>query len=188
MSDIWQERHRMRKLGVFMLALTCLWLTISCYAIHMALPFNPIRLPFERWVHVRFWAPEGWGFFTRNPQEEAVLLFLKSGGRWVSASIGPGGMPANAFGLNRAARGQSAEAALLESSIPKEAFHLCQYQPSVCLERSSIVETVDNPTPLATLCGEIGIVKQKPIPWAWSRSRNLIVMPSRLVRIKVGCQ
>ncbi len=189
MPGVWEERSKLRIFGAFALALACVWLTVCAYAVHAALPFNPIRLPFERWVRVPFWAPEGWGFFTRNPQEEAMLLFVRGrDGQWTSASIGPGGMPKNAFGLNRANRAQSAEAGLLVSKIPQKAFQPCRNQPSVCLEQAPVAMSLNDLTPRPTLCGQIGIVMRKPIPWAWSGSRDSIIMPSRVARINVGCQ
>jgi antimicrobial peptide system SdpA family protein len=189
MSEVLEERRELRALGAFTLALTCVWLTVCAYALHAALPFNPIRLPFERWVHVRFWAPEGWGFFTRDPQEEAMRLFArKRDGKWVSGSLGPNGMPANVFGLNRASRAQGVEAGLLASKVPKTAFQPCQEMPTVCLEHAPVAISLNNPTQEPALCGPIGIVMQKPIPWAWNDSRDTIIMPSRVARMNVGCQ
>jgi antimicrobial peptide system SdpA family protein len=188
MSEVWEERRKLRALGAFTLALTCVWLTIAVNAVHMALPFNPIRLPFERWVHVRFWAPEGWGFFTRNPQEEVLLVFVRErDGQWTSASMGPNGMPRNAFGLNRASRAQNVELGQLAGGIPQKAYQPCQHQPAVCLEQDPVVVSLNNPTPSPTLCGQVGIAMQKPVPWAWSDSRDRIVMPSRVARMKVDC-
>jgi antimicrobial peptide system SdpA family protein len=188
MSEVLEERRDLRALGAFTLALTCVWLTIAAYALHAVLPFNPIRLPFERWVHVRFWAPEGWGFFTRNPQEEAMLVFVRDrDGQWTSASMGPNGMPRNAFGLNRASRAQSVEAGLLAGGVPKNAYQPCGNQPAACLEHAPVGVSLKNPTPSPTLCGQVGIAMQKPLPWAWSNSRDRVIMPSRVARMNVDC-
>lgn len=55
----------LRRIGLFTLALGAVWLLVFVYAVHIALPFNPIRLPFET-SEIRAWMPEGWAFFTRN--------------------------------------------------------------------------------------------------------------------------
>src|SRR5271166_3733887 len=89
MSEVWEQRRQLQTLGAFALVLACAGLAVSAYVVHVALPFNPIRLPFERWVYVTFWAPEGWGFFTRDPQEAALLFFKReTDGKWISAYVG----------------------------------------------------------------------------------------------------
>ncbi len=182
------EQRSLQSLGIFFLLLACIWIGIGAYAIHAALPFNTITLPFERWAHIRFFTPEGWGFFTRDPREERLLLFAKHDGRWSSASVGPNGNASNLFGLNRAPRSQGLEASILISKTGPKDIVDCHDKPETCLLHDSTVISLDNLYPHPTLCGSIGMVMQKPIPWAWSRAKQLIIMPSRVLRINVRCK
>jgi antimicrobial peptide system SdpA family protein len=183
-----ESRWYLRNLGLFGLVLGCMWATVCAYALHAALPFNPVKLPFERWVQVRLWMPEGWAFFTRDPREERMLLFKRdSGGRWVSASIGPNSKLSNDLGLNRASRAQSMEAALLLSDFPTSMFQDCRDSPVDCLQHIRVSGSFKNISPDPTLCGELGIAMQPPIPWAWMASGHPVIMPSRVLRMDVTC-
>lgn len=177
----------LRRLALFALLLGGGWLTIFAYAIHAALPFNPIRLPFESWADVMSWIPEGWAFFSRDPREEAVFLFARRNDGWTSASMGPNGRISNDFGLNRASRAQGVEVALLMNRFPASARD-CRVLPTDCLEAAQSAGSIRNTTPNPSLCGEVGVVLQKPVPWAWWASGHATVMPSRILRISVDCR
>jgi antimicrobial peptide system SdpA family protein len=188
MTGVAIETQQLQKLGVFVVLLASFVVIFCCYAIHASLPFNTIRLPFETWAHIRFFAPEGFGFFTRNPREERMLLFTKRDNGWVSASVGPNGDVRNLFGLNRAPRAQGFESSLLFSKVPMKVLVGCEETPKVCLSQSSTPIQTTNAYPHATLCGSVGIVVQKPIPWAWSLSETPIIMPSKFVILNVKCK
>ena len=178
----------LRRIGLFTLALGAVWLLVFVYAVHIALPFNPIRLPFET-SEIRAWMPEGWAFFTRNPREEHIFLFSRRGnGKWTTAALGPNARPSNEFGLNRISRAQGVETALLMNRFPNSAYLECRGLVASCLEGAQRLGTLKNPSPAPTLCGEIGIVMRKPVPWAWWASGQSVVMPSRFPRITVDCE
>lgn len=165
------------------------WLMLFVYALHAALPFNPIRLPLETQVQVKLWIPEGWAFFTRDPREEVTLLFTRrDDGKWLSALMGPNATISNDFGLNRASRIQGVETTSLLKKFPKSALRDCHDEPVVCLESIPTAGSVRNLSPNPSLCGQVGIVRQSPIPWAWWASGRPIIMPSRILRIDVICQ
>jgi antimicrobial peptide system SdpA family protein len=176
-----------RQLGLFALALGGGWLIVFVYAVHAALPFNPIQLPFENEVQVRMWMPEGWAFFTKDPRGEVMFLFANRDGKWISALMGPNAKFSNVFGLNRASRIQGAEAGALANKFPKSALRDCRDSPAVCLEHIATAGSIKNASPNPSLCGEIGIVLQEPLPWAWWASGHAVVMPSRILRINVSC-
>ncbi len=183
------DNWALRRLGLFALVLVGGWLTVFAYALHAALPFNPIRLPFEVRAKVRLLIPEGWAFFTRDPRKENMLLFTRhSDGTWVSALLGPNATPSNDFGLNRASRAQGVETALLMHEFPDSSFRDCRILPTDCLETTQLTNSINDASPNPSICGDIGFVMQKPVPWAWWASGQAIVMPSRVARIKVDCQ
>lgn len=163
------------------------WLAIFAYAVHVALPFNPVHLPFEGQEFRRV-VPEGWAFFTRNPREEAIFLFSRrSNGEWDSASLGPNGIASNAFGLNRISRAQGVETALLMNRFPNSAYRDCSGALTKCLDDTPSSRSLANESPNPSLCGDVGIVLRKPLPWAWFAAGMSTSMPARILRIKVGC-
>jgi antimicrobial peptide system SdpA family protein len=188
-SEPEREARELRRLGALALVLASAWLIVVTYVAHSALPPNPIALPFESRVGVRFWARQGWALFTKDPKQEDMSYFVRTrDGGWVSASLGPHSSPSNAFGLNRASRAQSAEADLLFIRLAQGAWHPCQEDPASCLESAPVSASLKNPSPAPTLCGPVGIVLQVPVPWAtWRESRSPVTMPSRVTRLEVEC-
>ena len=159
------------------------------YSSHGALPVNPIKLPLEQSVYPQVWVPQGWKFFTRSPREEEVGAFVRApGGGWVTGLIGANGSAANLFGLRRATRAQGIELGLLVTAVDKDAWQPCKERLEVCVEKAPLVGNVRNVTPDPTLCGEVGLTLQPPVPWAWSRARRKVTMPSKAVRVNVQCQ
>ena len=182
------EVYSLRAVGAFVLALALAWFTLLAYVVHAAVPPNPIRLPLEKRMYTRYWAPQGWAFFTRDPREEDILLFVRGrDGAWISAHKGPHASPSNYFGLSRASRARGIEVGQILRRVPKAGWQPCKERAEVCLERTPNAGTVRNISPNPTLCGEVGLALQKPVPWAWSSSAYKIVMPSRVSRLGVLC-
>ncbi|ELS63375.1 hypothetical protein BSI_07660 [Bacillus inaquosorum KCTC 13429] len=44
---------------------------------------------------------------------------------------------------------------------------------------------IANPTPNASLCGDLGIVSGSLVPWAWSQYK--VVPTSKVMRVNVKC-
>lgn len=108
------KRCRARALGVQVLLVGVVLALFVVYSVHAALPPNAITLPLENSIDIRVFAPQGWAFFTRDPQEARVLPFVRSkSGAWRSANLGPFAQPRYAFGLDRKPRAQGVEIGLL---------------------------------------------------------------------------
>lgn len=178
-----------RTFGAAALLLAMFWVAVAFYALHMMLPYNAVALPAEDDVKARIWAPQGWKFFTRNPREDWLIPFVReAGGKWRLASVGPNGTASAFFGLSRVPRAQGIEMGLLLYKLPSEVWGACERDPRVCLEKSPIKMTLHNRLPDATLCGIIGMVRQRQIPWAWdSRGVAPKNMPSRVAKFEVKC-
>ncbi|WAS84895.1 MULTISPECIES: SdpA family antimicrobial peptide system protein [unclassified Corallococcus] len=164
--------------------------SVAAYALHAALPYNPLQLPFEDRFDIRLVLPEGWAFFTRDPRDERILSYLRTpGGQWVRANQTPNFQPRNAFGIDRAARAQGVEMGLLLEATRQLGRHACEEDPLKCLERAPSERTLRNESPNPTFCGQLGIVFQPAVPWAWSRSHRgkAVVMPSKVLRLDVEC-
>ena len=157
------------------------------YTVHGSLPHNALTLPGGAKLQTAVWAPEGWKFFTRNPREEQTHLYTRAGSSWANASTGPNALARNLFGLSRAGRVQPLEYGALVKDVPKEAWVDCEGSPMECLEEAPVAASLSNTALRKTLCGSVGIVLQKPIPWAWADSKRPVVMPSRVLRLEVSC-
>lgn len=178
-----------RLLGGLVVALALLWAGVIGSAVYPALPYSVFRKPAARPVQPSIWAPQGWGFFTKEAREgRRSTVYARRSGEWESAMLAPHSNLRNVFGLNRASRAQAVEAALLASSLPRAAWRGCDDTVLDCL-RSSAGGSVAarNPMPHPTLCGTVGIVVQRPVPWAWTRSRRPVHMPATLATADIEC-
>ena len=182
------KKRGTRRAGAVLLAVCAAWAVIGVYAVHAAMPYNPIKLPAESAVDVRAWAPQGWKFFTRDPQEEGTTAFhATEAGAFAQVAHETYANPSNFFGASRAARAQGVEIGTLLEQMPDADWTKCDGAPARCLERAKTGATVKNGSPHPTLCGSIGIALQKPVPWAWARASRHVTMPSRVARVVVRC-
>ncbi len=170
-----------------MAALGVVWMVGVLYAVYPVLPFNPARLPLSETVETQFWVPEGWAFFTRNPREPRMLIYVEEGDGWQSALMGPHARASNLFGFNRASRAQGVEMGMLFTEVRQGPWQPCTGPIPECLDSLSPADTLVNISPRPTLCGVVGLAQQEPVPWAWSRSRKPITMPSEVIKLKVAC-
>lgn len=181
MNDASRARLATRALVVGALAAT-----LAVYATHATMESTTFALPGERDMQILAWAPQTFRFFTRDPQEERVTAFVQEGGAF--RSLGKSGAdPSLLFGLDRSSRGLGIEMGLVMEDVPKALMRPCEDEPAACLARLDRAMKVENPTPNARLCGQVGIVLQKPVPWVWARHGKPITMPSRVIRLEVSC-
>jgi antimicrobial peptide system SdpA family protein len=178
-----------RVFGSAAIALSVFWGVVTFYVLHQMMPFNAVDLPGEHQVQARVWAPQGWKFFTRNPREDWLLPFHRGpDGEWTTASLGPNGRLDAYFGISRRPRAQGIEIGLLLYKLHKGIWNACNGDPTYCLEHSPIKATLHNRSPNPTLCGVIGFVHQRQVPWAWdARGVAPAFMPSRIAKFEVKC-
>jgi len=174
-------------LGAWALGVWICIVVIGLYAAHGSMPHNSLRLPEESVIRMALLLPEGWKFFTRDPEEPRLRPYSLQNGVWLDASRGPAAVPKYALGLNRLVRTQGVETALLLSAVPDSAWTSCTQDPALCLLQVPATATIRNPSPLPSLCGAIAFAKQKPVPWAWSNRTPQVVMPSQVLRLEVQC-
>jgi antimicrobial peptide system SdpA family protein len=175
-------------LGLFALMLAAFGSCVVVSAIDASRGMNALEFPLpDHQAIFRQLAPQNWAFFTRDPQEEATFAFRRSPDGWVPAGLGANAEPRNAFGFDRAARAVGFETGLVMEAIRDEGYRECTEAIESCLERQPIHAEIDSITPNPHLCGELGLVKQKPVPWAWARSGKPVQMPARVVRVVVRC-
>jgi antimicrobial peptide system SdpA family protein len=175
-----------RQAGAVMVLVATVFAVATAYIAQANLDPGPIRLPYADRIPVQVFVPEGWKFFTKNPRDQQLATFVRDGSTWRRLTE-PNSAPSNAFGIDRAGRALSIEAALLLADVGKDRWEDCKYDAVPCLESDANVVTVSNRSPQPTMCGAIGIRLQPPIPWAWAANKKPIVMPSRVLRLEVKC-
>jgi antimicrobial peptide system SdpA family protein len=181
--------NRLKVMGVLGLLVLVFWGFFIAHVALSALPYASIRLPLNNIFDISNLMPEGWGFFTRSPRQDRILLYHKRNASWTSAALPPLGQLRYAMGWDRAPRAQSVEMAILLAA-PNTPLHWasCKFEPRACLEQTEGSGVrVKNRNPLPTLCGEVGIVKQPPTPWAWRDASRPVIMPSQVARLEIEC-
>lgn len=164
------------------------WALLGIYALHSALPYNPMQLPLEKRLDLRTWFPQGWCFFTRSPREDRLLVLVRDpGGSFQPALSSQSAWPRSLGGFDRRERALWIEAGILFASVAPTNWQECKKAPAECLAETSEDVDVANPTPQPALCGEIGLVRQRVLPWAWAKSRSRLNMPSKVAVVNVTC-
>jgi antimicrobial peptide system SdpA family protein len=171
-----------RRLGVALVGAGCLIVAV----LYAALPGTPFDLlPANAKQVVVGVVPEGWAFFTRSPRLPTAVAYQHGGdGRWHSLAAAPLGRLGDVMGLDRQGRARDTELATLTDQVPGSAWQHCTGDPLACLSKAPVAATVINTSHRRT-CGDIGIVDQDVLPWAYRNSAT--VMPSRIVRVQVTC-
>lgn len=179
-----------RRLGVGVVLFALPWLILVLYGLQAALPTNPLALPAQRELVkvARQLMPEGWSFFTRNPQEADILIFKRRiRGGWKPEQIRRYAHLKHAFGWSRRPRAQGLELGFITTSLKGEDWQPCKALAD-CLHASSpTVITIPNPSPIPTLCGNLAMVSASPVPWAWARTMGQFHHPERVVFLSIQC-
>src|SRR5580658_7794284 len=121
LGDAW----RTRAIGLFVVGLVCVAAVPAAYGAHVAMPYNPIHLPYETQIHAATLLPEGWKFFTRDPEEEAPYVLVRKETGWAPIAA-TNATAANWFGASRKSRAMAVELGRLMTDIPKEGWTACK--------------------------------------------------------------
>ena len=175
-----------KRLGFYALCLLVFWLAVFVYTVHPALPANAIELPFEEKDPMGHLLPQGWAFFTRDPRTMDLSAVVRdSDGTWRAAASGRN-WP-HFLNFSRSWKLPGVEIGVVLSELTEPQWQKCEELPSVCLEKATSSGAVANKLSTRTLCGDVGIVRQEPVPWAWRESMDQTVMPSEVLRLQVNC-
>ncbi|TKK87197.1 SdpA family antimicrobial peptide system protein [Herbidospora galbida] len=179
-----------RCLGAATVAIGLGWIVVIGYVVLGQLPSPALELPGQRVVarHSQAIAPQGWAFFTKSARDPVEAAWQRdSGGTWRPASSGPHAGH-NLFGLDRASRAQAADLGVLVAAVHAARWAVCDDGlVDACLARAGAAYPVTNPAPAPLLCGEIGITRREPVPWAWADAADRTRMPVTAVRLEVAC-
>lgn len=181
-----EETRPARVLGALTLALGALSTLLVIYVVHGSMPKTPVDLPREQQLQTIRWIPQGWAFFTRDPQEESIVPYVRDGESW-KVAVPTGGSPRYMLGWDRSGRGVWVEIGLLVDGAPMSSYVSCEDEPAQCFARAKNPMTVKNRSPIRYLCGDVILSAQKPAPWAWARDGHPPTMPLRYLYLNVQC-
>lgn len=164
-------------------------LLLYVYTTAIEVEQTALQLPYQNELKplLRTGLIQGWSFFTKNPQDEELNLLSLRSGQWVTITSGPPSALHNFIGLRRTERAKGVEAGLLTSELKTDKYTTCKGAFETCLDEAKIY-TVSNPSSVPLLCGRLGFILQKPLPWAWWDFRNEVVIPSRVMNVEVVCE
>lgn len=185
-----------RKFSLFVIGVAAGLLAIGIQAAAGAAGFTLLELPLVDATEARLLLPEGWAFFTRNPREPWLHFYTFDEGQheYVEITAPPLADVRNAFGLRRGTRRQGVESGLVMAALSEDSWTPCSL-PEIkrCLSETKPVLTMENPSPMPSLCGEIGVVSYSAVPFAWVRDtphealRNFAV-PTRFAKVVLSCR
>jgi antimicrobial peptide system SdpA family protein len=159
-------------------------LLVAVAVLVTALPATPFAVPGAG--RVRALAPQGWGFFTRSPRLPATVPYGRTpDGGWRSLHGGPRANPKYLMGLDRRPRAAIMELDLLRAQVPQHSWARCEREPAACLAALPTGPAVHNSFPRHTVCGDVGLVDQEVLPWAWRELPT--TMPAMVVRVTSIC-
>jgi antimicrobial peptide system SdpA family protein len=174
-------------LGWRMVALVLLGVTIVLYVLRGALPVTPFSTPGNLQTdYARVFAPQGWAFFTYNPRApHLTVLGRDATGAWSVLTPGRLAVPADLMGLDRIRQAQDTDVRRLLPQVPDNAWVACEREAVDCLSELGPGPAVTNVSPRRDVCGDIGLIMQEVVPWAWREFPT--IMPSKVVRVTVTC-
>ena len=183
------RRWQGRVLGIAVVVAALTWIGVAGFAVHSNMRFTAVRKPALE-SDPRLFLPEGWKFFTKNPQTMRVLTFAQDDaeGGWTLQTSRNAAMT-NLFGVVRKSGGQGVELAHALKSLPTGSWQKCTDKESDadCLDRIPLKLSFGNSHPNPQLCGSIGLIARKPVPWSWARLERMTKMPTAAVRLQVKC-
>ncbi|WP_309067464.1 SdpA family antimicrobial peptide system protein [Microbacterium sp.] len=133
-------------------------------------------------------APQGWAFFTKSPRGQVHFPYRSDGSDgWITADRGPNAQLRWAFGLNRESRLTEFDVQTVLAQVEDDWWQECSKSASdsQCLDNTPAHEVSAVGHDLR-LCGDVGLVRREPVPWAYRDYLNRTDGES--IRLLVSCQ
>lgn len=174
------------------LALSALWAVIAVYSAHAVLPANVLELPLRDSLAqpANALVPQGWAFFTKSPRDPLLTAyeFDERGEAYRIPEVTASDYR-NLFGVNRRGRAIGTELALLLDLVPPDRWVDCLPGEDGCLARlrTSPPHRVTTPVPGPRLCGEVALVEESVVPYAYRDLVDQRVVVNRAAYLTVEC-
>lgn len=154
-----------------------------------SLPANALLLRVSSPRLTQRYLPQGWSFFTRDPQESQITVQQLTSRGLMSPMANPQRAASNAFGLNRWSRAQHAELRRLLALVPAAAWTHCMSDDVICVAQRPTL-TMLSGTELSAryrLCGRLSAIRRTPMSWIEAHFRQQRVRVSDKANLLVSC-
>jgi antimicrobial peptide system SdpA family protein len=163
------------------------WAFLLTYLFINSLPETIIHLNQLSKIRTTSTVPEGWAFFTKNPRDENIVIYKKSGASWRPVTNKTGDY-LNFFGLKRTSRFENQEMGILLASLDttnwvsikgglEKNFLLFDTIPITQILNSSHYPYYKE--------GEYILVQEGILPWVWFSTNPNLKLDSRVRKIKI---
>lgn len=157
----------------------------TLFAVYM--PYNPVSYSKSFKVSLSLFVVEGWAFFTRNAREPNLYIYkMDEEGKLKVLDFQKNTSYKNLFGVSRAARSLSVEVGGLLKDIDSTKWTKNEGQNIVNQYIISETIPVMNEAVNPVLVDTIFLEYREKIPWAWIKSYDSIVMPSKTLKLYVN--
>ena len=180
------NQRRVIFVSLFFFANLFFWLFVLFNIYYSSVPYTPVERKASVKSTINFFTPQAWGFFTKNPRDEEAFIYeyIESEEAWVLLPHPRNGHIKNFFGLSKSARINSMEISVIKSHVMNREWLNVRGDVNDFIDEIDTVQ-VDNRLINPRYVGDFILELKKPIPWAWSNSDPLPVMPSRIVYVQV---
>lgn len=163
------------------------WALVIAYELMAMVPNHGLQLARSERARLIFALPQGWAFFTRDPQEPVDRYYEPSAGG-VRRIDEVNTSRRNLYGLLKNTRISAIEFAALTSHVAKGDWRPCSTSLAECVSGSTPEKTIVNPMLVQSVCGTLIVGRQPPVPWAWSHLKRPFYVPSQVAMVNVRCR
>lgn len=170
--------HVITKKVIFAKLIGLIFLSLYLFIFLFSLDNTPFRIHNQKLnFSLKAYVPQSWGFFTRDPQEEQVIIYEVLGKeKMLKEVIFDMTSKDNYFGLSRKIRKKNYEFSQIILKIPEKQFDTVKGERSLLKVENSkgpYCVKIDKSDFDFIEEGELLIYKYSIIPWEWSKITNI---------------
>ena len=169
----------MKKL-TYPIVLCIFWLIALSYIFKSSVPVIS-DMSFEEKASLFSFVPQGWGFFTRDPREDELVLYEMKNDT-IERFTKTNSSMSSFFGVSRKNRLINVESNMLLPEI-KDSLWKSMKGRELILDKTSYTDTIINNFHPCNIKGDFFFVMQERIPWAWSGHN--IIMPYKYAKVHI---
>lgn len=176
------------KLGIFFILSSFLSFVFVYYVFINTMPFNPMVTSPTSQMKLTGILPQGWAFFTKSPREPNFIFYKVRNNKLELQGINNFSFT-NWLGFSRKARIIGAEGGAIVSQALEYEWQKIKIdinKQMICCDTTEQIKILNQKPSSRFFCGEYIIQKNTTVPWAWSKSDN-VIMPSEYIKVNVLC-
>ena len=172
------------KMRLFFLIALLSWLSVYVLLISTNAGYTSFKFQSNYKNLVFQLLPQGWGFFTKSPRDANLYVYIKNEKTFKRASR-QNFTYKNFYGLSRVDRIKHLQLGRLLSKINDTLWSKFESKDFKSFKNGNEPIEVNNNFRKQLLRGNIFVVSQKPVPWAWSKSSDKFNSPKKILFLHV---